>query len=170
MTYISTNRKWFIPTLVILSFATSLLPYSFAAPLYAQNVVKDASHSPTSYAPITPTSSTSSDSGDNQPQHHSSTSTNNQHHSSSSTSTNNQHHSSSSTSTNNQHHSSSSTSTNNQHHSSSSTSTNNQHHEHGMVSLVVVMIMRITTQLLKSILNNYMQHTTRKSNNYNLYK
>ena len=71
MTYISTNRKWFIPTLVILSFATSLLPYSFAAPLYAQNVVKDASHSPTSYAPITPTSSTSSDSGDNQPQHHS---------------------------------------------------------------------------------------------------
>ncbi|MGB0028412.1 MAG: hypothetical protein WBP64_16370 [Nitrososphaeraceae archaeon] len=94
MTYISTNRKWFIPTLVILSFATSLLPYSFAAPLYAQNVVKDASHSPTSYAPITPTSSTSSDSGDNQPQHHSSssTSTNNQHHSSSSTSTNNQHH------------------------------------------------------------------------------
>ncbi len=71
MTYISTNRKWFILTLVVLSFATSLLPYSFVAPLYAQNVVKDASHSPTSYAPITPTSSTSSDSGDNQPQHHS---------------------------------------------------------------------------------------------------
>jgi hypothetical protein len=98
MTYIS--RKWFILTLVVLSFTTSLLPHSFAAPLYAKTVLKGASHSPTSYSPITPTSSTSSDSGDNQPQHHSSTSTNNQHHSS--TSTNNQHHSS--TSTNNQHH------------------------------------------------------------------
>lgn len=78
MTYIS--RKWFILTLVVLSFTTSLLPHSFAAPLYAKTVLKGASHSPTSYSPITPTSSTSSDSGDNQPQHHSSTSTNNQHH------------------------------------------------------------------------------------------
>ena len=82
MTYISTIRKWFILTLVVLSFATSLLPHSFAAPLYAKSIVKGASHSPTSYPQITPTWSTSSDSGDDQPQHHSSgsTSTNNQHH------------------------------------------------------------------------------------------
>ena len=56
MTYISTNRKWFILTLVVLSFATSLLPHSFAAPLYAKSVVNGASHSPTPYPPITPTS------------------------------------------------------------------------------------------------------------------
>jgi hypothetical protein len=67
-------------TLVVLSFAASLLPHSLATPLYAKIVEKGANHSDSSYPPITPTSSASSDNGDNQPQHHSTSSTNNQHH------------------------------------------------------------------------------------------
>ena len=83
MTYISTNRKWFILTLVVLSFATSLLPHSFAA----SSVCKECSKWRESLSNFLSSDYTdlitSSDSGDNQPQHHSS---------SSSTSTNNQHH------------------------------------------------------------------------------
>ena len=66
-------------TLVVLSFATTLLPYSLATPLYAKIVEKGANHSDSSYLPITPTSSASSNNGDNQPQHHRTRRTNNQH-------------------------------------------------------------------------------------------
>ena len=67
-------------TLVVLSFAASLLPHSLTTPLYAKIVEKGANHSDSSYPPITPTSSASSDNGDNQPQHNITSSTNNQHH------------------------------------------------------------------------------------------
>ena len=80
MTYISTNGILFMLTLVVLSFAASLLPHSITTPLYAKIVEKGANHSDSSYPPITPTSSASSDNGDNQPQHNSTSSTNNQHH------------------------------------------------------------------------------------------
>jgi hypothetical protein len=85
--------------LVVLSFVASLLPHSFAAPLYAKTAEKNSSHSDLSYPPITPTSSGSSDNGgDDQSQHHgasdSSGSSDNQHHgaSDSSGSSDNQHH------------------------------------------------------------------------------
>ena len=80
MTYISTNGKLFMLTLVVLSFTASLLPHSLATPLYAKIVEKSANHSDSSYPPITPTSSASSDNGENQSQHHSTSNTNNQHH------------------------------------------------------------------------------------------
>ena len=82
MTSISTNGKLSIPTIVVLSFAIFLLLHSFATPLYAQSIEKGSTYShPSSYPPITPTSSASPNTADYQPDHHSSSSTsNNQHH------------------------------------------------------------------------------------------
>ena len=87
-------------TLVVLSF-TSILPHNLAAPLYA----KVAGNNPnSSYPPITPTSSGSSDNTDNQPQYHGTSSNNNQpyNHGSDGGGNDNGHHSTSSN--NNQHH------------------------------------------------------------------
>lgn len=100
MTHIFINGKLLMLTLVVLSF-TSILPHNLAAPLYA----KVAGNNPnSSYPPITPTSSGSSDNTDNQPQYHGTSSNNNQpyNHGSDGGGNDNGHHSTSSN--NNQHH------------------------------------------------------------------
>ena len=58
-------------TLVVLSFAASILPNNLTPTLYAKGVGNGSNDpNPSSYPPITPTSSGSSDNGDNQAQHH----------------------------------------------------------------------------------------------------
>ena len=84
MTHIFIDGKLFMLTLVVLSFAVSILPNNLTPALHAKGV-GNGSNEPnsSSYPPITPTSSGSSDNGDNgdnQAQHHSTGTANNQDH------------------------------------------------------------------------------------------
>ena len=128
--FINGNGKLLMLMLVVLSFVASILSHNLAAPLYAKTAEKGSNDpNSSSYPPITPTSSGSSDNGGNiQPQHHGVA--NDQYHSSGSSDNggniqpqhrgaNNQHH---------HEHSSDYAGNSGDHHTTSSN--NNQQHKH----------------------------------------